>query len=89
MNAAFPGRFGSQFVANFHAQCHSREMQYLSPRLLSSTTADFGREVIINLPPSRACVRAVFTLDAVCTVLTALFREDKLRNEASVRQAAL
>src|SRR4029077_4817543 len=61
----------------------------LSARLLSSTTADFGPEVVINLPPSRACARAVLTLDAVCTVLTALFREDKLRNEASVGQAAL
>ena len=61
----------------------------LSARLLSSTTADFGPEVVINLPPSRACAGAVLTLDALCTVLTALFREDKLRNEASVSQAAL
>ena len=62
----------------------------MSARLLSSTTADFGPEVVINPPPSRACAGAVLTLDAVCTaLLDALFREDKLRNEASVGQAAL
>jgi hypothetical protein len=52
-------------------------------------TADFGPELVINLPPSRACAGSVFMLDAVCTVLTAPFREDELRNEASVGQTAL
>jgi hypothetical protein len=32
---------------------------------------------------------AVFTLDAVCAALDALFRECKLRNEAPIGQAAL
>jgi hypothetical protein len=57
---------------------------------IGKATADFGPEVVINPPPSRACAGAVLTLDAVCTaLLDALFREDKLRNEASVGQAAL
>ena len=38
---------------------------------------------------SHHLLAVVFALDAVCTALDALFREDKLRNEASIGQAAL
>jgi hypothetical protein len=51
--------------------------------------AEPRRPATNNLLPRTHLLAAVFALDAVCTALDALFREDKLRNEASIGQAAL